>query len=81
MHPLYRSLVIACSACLVELDATPVAANERDAAVAALGGVSQRWAGLLKAVNGGQLRSSVCPTAIANVAAGGGTAPSVPPRS
>jgi hypothetical protein len=80
-HPLYRSIVIACSACLVELDATPVEASERDAAVAALGGVSQRWAGMLKAVNGGQLRSSVCPTAIANVAAGSCNAPSMSLRS
>ncbi len=69
-HPLYRALVVANSPCLVELDASPVSANEREAAVAALGGVSHRWAILSKAVNGGQSVGSVCPTAIANVAAG-----------
>jgi hypothetical protein len=68
--PLYRALVIACCPCLVELDANPVAGNERLMSVEALGVASRRWGGLIWAARGGHCGGSVCPTAVANVASG-----------
>ncbi len=68
--PLYRALLIACCPCLVELDANPVAGNERLMSVEALGVASRRWGGLIWAARGGHCGGSVCPTAVANVASG-----------
>jgi hypothetical protein len=70
LNQFYRPLVIALSPSLVELDASPVSAAEREGSVAVMGGISQRWACLLRTVRGKQIARSVCPTAIASVASG-----------